>query len=70
MHFMFHGPMILTDTGCPRSRELEVHAPNQQIVDLWNQLLELGAAPIGLGTKDALRLELFFWLVKKYIVFF
>lgn len=58
MHFMIHGEMILSGTGYTGSGGLEVYAPHQKIVELWDQLIALGVEPIGLGARDTLRLEM------------
>ena len=42
-------------TGDPIGFELFIEA--DQVVWLWNRLVELGAAPTGLGARDTLRLE-------------
>jgi len=42
-------------TGEPLGFELFVE--NSQALDIWDRLLEEGAAPIGLGARDTLRLE-------------
>jgi aminomethyltransferase len=35
----------------------ELFLPRRSVEKLWNQILEAGAAPIGLGARDTLRLE-------------
>jgi len=58
MHFLVHGDMILSGTGYTGSGGLEVYAPHQIVVSLWDQLIKLGVEPIGLGARDTLRLEM------------
>lgn len=63
MHFvLFDNGIILSATGYTGSGGFEVYAPHALIVKLWDQLLEqgqkYGIAPIGLGARDTLRLEM------------
>ena len=37
---------------------LEFIIPDEDALELWDQSIELGVAPIGLGARDTLRLEL------------
>ncbi len=59
LHFCLEGHEIMISrtgyTGEPLS--FETFARNDDIVWLWNRLLELGAKPAGLGARDTLRME-------------
>ncbi len=44
-------------TGYTGERGLEVILPGEQAPALWEQLLQIGVKPIGLGARDTLRLE-------------
>lgn len=46
---------IVSRTGYTGEDGFEVYTHN--IVPIWNKMLELGAAPIGLGARDTLRFE-------------
>ena len=54
--------IIVSSTGYTGAGGFEIYAPNEVILDLWNQLLEAGKSegiePIGLGARDTLRLEM------------
>jgi len=54
--------VIVSATGYTGSGGIEIYAKNEDIVDLWNAVLEAGAAygikPIGLAARDTLRLEM------------
>ena len=54
---MFEGDKLYARTGYTGEDGLELIVPTQDIDHLWNQALELGCAPIGLGARDTLRLE-------------
>jgi aminomethyltransferase len=54
---MFEGDKLYARTGYTGEDGLELIVPTQDIDQLWNQALELGCAPIGLGARDTLRLE-------------
>lgn len=66
MHFIsvtYEGdPVILSGTGYTGSGGFEIYAENSVIAKLWDRLLEEGKAeeiaPIGLGARDTLRLEM------------
>lgn len=55
-------PIVLSATGYTGSGGFEIYAPHAIIVELWDRLLLLGKlhgiAPIGLGARDTLRLEM------------
>ncbi len=51
------GELFLARTGYTGEHGYEIFATAEQIVPVWNRLLELGAAPVGLGARDVLRLE-------------
>ncbi len=54
--------VLLATTGYTGERGGEVYLPNEAAESLWSELLErgqdLGVAPIGLGARDTLRLEM------------
>jgi len=54
--------VILATTGYTGEKGGEVYVPNAAVVALWRELMQkgedLGVAPIGLGARDSLRLEM------------
>lgn len=65
--FSFQGyPFILSGTGYTGAGGFEIYAPLDLIPTLWDEILEKGKeeniAPIGLGARDTLRLEMGFAL--------
>jgi len=44
-------------TGYTGEDGFEIMLPNEQVADLWDDLLKAGVKPIGLGARDTLRLE-------------
>ena len=54
---MFEGDKLYARTGYTGEDGLELIVPTQDIYHLWDQALELGCRPIGLGARDTLRLE-------------
>ena len=54
--------VIVSATGYTGSGGIEIYAKNEDIVDIWNAVLEAGKAygikPIGLAARDTLRLEM------------
>jgi aminomethyltransferase len=54
---MFEGDKLYARTGYTGEDGLELIVPTQDIDHLWDQALELGCMPIGLGARDTLRLE-------------
>lgn len=58
--------VILATTGYTGERGGEIYFPNEVAETLWTELLDkgrdLGAAPIGLGARDTLRLEMVYCL--------
>jgi aminomethyltransferase len=48
---MFEGDKLYARTGYTGEDGLELIVPTQDIDQLWNQALELGCAPIGLGSS-------------------
>ncbi|MCE5316362.1 MAG: glycine cleavage system aminomethyltransferase GcvT [Parachlamydia sp.] len=57
-HFLMAQDLILSGTGYTGSGGCEIFAPTSRILSLWDQLLEAGAEPTGLGARDTLRLEM------------
>ncbi len=49
--------IIVSRTGYTGEDGCEIYAPLDMLPALWDRLLELGAAPAGLGARDTLRLE-------------
>lgn len=54
--------LTISRTGYTGAGGYEIYAPDATIVTLWDQLLALGAEPVGLGARDTLRLEMGFAL--------
>ena len=54
---MFDDEKLYAKTGYTGEDGLELIVPNTAINDIWNQALDLGCVPIGLGARDTLRLE-------------
>jgi len=54
--------VIVSATGYTGSGGIEIYAKNEDIVDIWNTVLEagkeFGIKPIGLAARDTLRLEM------------
>lgn len=57
-HFLMAQDLILSGTGYTGSGGCEIFAPTSRIHTLWDQLLDNGAEPTGLGARDTLRLEM------------
>jgi aminomethyltransferase len=51
------GELFIATTGYTGEQGYEIVVPEVQTADLWQQLLEAGVAPCGLGARDTLRLE-------------
>ena len=51
------GDWFVARTGYTGEDGFEISLPENDAVDLWNQLLATGVAPCGLGARDTLRLE-------------
>ena len=51
------GDLFIATTGYTGEDGYEIVVPNEQAADLWQQLLDAGVAPAGLGARDTLRLE-------------
>ena len=49
--------LFIATTGYTGETGYEIMVPNAQAADFWQQLLDLGVAPCGLGARDTLRLE-------------
>lgn len=50
-------PTIIARTGYTGEDGFEIFAPHSQIKNIWNQLINKGVTPCGLGARDVLRLE-------------
>ncbi len=50
-------PILVARTGYTGEHGYEIYLPNEVAPQLFEQLIESGAAPIGLGARDTLRLE-------------
>ncbi len=48
---------FIARTGYTGEDGLEIVIPTTEVVDFWQQLLDVGVAPCGLGARDTLRLE-------------
>ena len=51
------GDLFIATTGYTGEAGYEIALPNEQAADLWQQLLDAGVKPCGLGARDTLRLE-------------
>ena len=51
------GELFIARTGYTGEHGYEIFVTAEQIVPVWEKLIELGAAPVGLGSRDVLRLE-------------
>ncbi|REL27762.1 glycine cleavage system aminomethyltransferase GcvT [Thalassotalea euphylliae] len=51
------GDLFIATTGYTGEAGYEIALPNEQAADLWQQLLDVGVKPCGLGARDTLRLE-------------
>ncbi len=49
--------LIISRTGYTGEDGYEIYLPAENVVQLWQNLLELSVKPCGLGARDALRLE-------------
>lgn len=49
--------LFIATTGYTGETGYEIMVPNAQAADFWQQLLDLGVSPCGLGARDTLRLE-------------
>jgi aminomethyltransferase len=54
---LYKQPALLSRTGYTGEDGFEVYAPPRVIVQLWENLMKAGVTPVGLGARDALRLE-------------
>ena len=55
---VFGAEGLVARTGYTGERGFEVYAPYEVAERAWTALLEAGAAPVGLGARDTLRLEM------------
>ena len=51
------GDLFIATTGYTGEAGYEIALPEEQAADLWQQLLDAGVKPCGLGARDTLRLE-------------
>ncbi|GLX77011.1 aminomethyltransferase [Thalassotalea insulae] len=51
------GELFIATTGYTGENGYEIVVPQEQAADLWQQLLDAGVKPCGLGARDTLRLE-------------
>ena len=51
------GDLFIATTGYTGENGYEIALPADQAADLWQQLLDAGVKPCGLGARDTLRLE-------------
>ncbi|WP_448246707.1 glycine cleavage system aminomethyltransferase GcvT [Thalassotalea agariperforans] len=51
------GDLFIATTGYTGEQGYEIVVPEAQAADLWQQLLDAGVVPCGLGARDTLRLE-------------
>ncbi len=51
------GKFFIGRTGYTGEDGYEIICPNEQASDLWQQFIDAGVAPCGLGARDTLRLE-------------
>ncbi|WP_404340815.1 glycine cleavage system aminomethyltransferase GcvT [Pseudoalteromonas mariniglutinosa] len=51
------GDLFIATTGYTGEDGYEIVVPNEQAAKLWQQLLDAGVKPAGLGARDTLRLE-------------
>ncbi len=51
------GPLFIARTGYTGEHGYEIFVDSVQAGPVWDRLLELGVAPVGLGARDVLRLE-------------
>jgi aminomethyltransferase len=50
-------PIFIARTGYTGERGFELSFDNEYAEEIWNELMETGASPAGLGARDSLRLE-------------
>ncbi len=55
---VFGAEGMVARTGYTGERGFELYAPVATGVDAWRALIDAGAAPVGLGARDTLRLEM------------
>lgn len=53
----YAGDLFVARTGYTGEDGFEILIPDNQAIELWNQLLEAGVKPCGLAARDTLRLE-------------
>ncbi|OUS27540.1 glycine cleavage system protein T [Thalassotalea sp. 42_200_T64] len=51
------GDLFIATTGYTGESGYEIALPQEQAASFWQQLLDVGVAPCGLGARDTLRLE-------------
>jgi aminomethyltransferase len=53
-------PFFVSRTGYSGEDGFEILLPAEKGVEIWNQLMQNGVAPCGLGARDILRMEVFY----------
>jgi aminomethyltransferase len=56
-HFVEHEGLLIAATGYTGEKGYEILVPYEAVNSFWKQLIERGAKPCGLGSRDTLRLE-------------
>ncbi len=51
------GDLFIATTGYTGEAGYEIAMPNEKAAEFWEQLVEIGVKPCGLGARDTLRLE-------------
>lgn len=54
--------LIISRTGYTGAGGYEIYGPDEQIIALWDRMVDAGVQPVGLGARDTLRLEMGFAL--------
>lgn len=49
--------LVISRTGYTGEDGFEIYMPKDMVVAFWDELIELGCVPCGLGSRDTLRLE-------------
>jgi aminomethyltransferase len=57
MTFAFRDDTIVSRTGYTGAGGVEIYAPKNKLLELWDEFIDKGIEPIGLGARNTLRLE-------------